>query len=222
VIESRIPPDGARWPGRFVVLEGGDGAGKTTQLERLAEALRQRGLGPVVVTREPGGTPLGAQIRSWLLDGGAIDARAEALLYAADRAQHVAAVIGPGLARGAIVLSDRHVDSTIAYQGDGRGLPMAEIVAVNRIATGGVKPDLTVLLAVPPEVGAARRDGPADRIEAEQTAFHARVRERYLALAAASPERYLVVDATGPPAEVHRLVLAGTLAALDRPEGVGP
>jgi dTMP kinase len=197
-----------------VVLEGGDGAGKSTQLRLLAAALSALELEEIVVTREPGGTSLGQHIRKLVLHGEHVNARAEALLYAADRAQHVAEVVQPALARGAIVLSDRFVDSSIAYQADGRGLPKATIEAVNDVATGGLVPDLTVVLDIPPEVGAARRGGRCDRIEAEGLSFHGAVRRCYLELAARQPARYLIVDATGPQQRVHRVVLDGVVDAL--------
>jgi dTMP kinase len=140
--------------------------------------------------------------------------RAEALLYAADRAQHVEEVIRPALARGAIVLSDRFVDSSLAYQADGRGLPEAEIRGINAVATGGLAPDLTILLDIDPALAVGRRCGQPDRIEAELEPFHTRVRDRYLALASQDPSHYLVVDASLPAAAVHREVLAGTSMAL--------
>jgi dTMP kinase len=201
-------------PGRFVVFEGGDASGKSTQVRLLAAALGRLGLGEVVTTREPGGTPLGSQIRNLLLHGDHVVPRAEALLYAADRAEHVAAVILPALARGAIVVSDRFVDSSIAYQADGRGLPEAEVRAINEVATGGLIPDLTVLLDIAPGTAHARRDGPGDRIEAEDALFHSLVRDRYLLLARAKPSRYLILDASGPADLIHREVLAGTRAIL--------
>jgi dTMP kinase len=179
-----------------------------------ADALRARGFTDVVVTREPGGTPVGEHIRQILLHGGSVGARAEALLYAADRAQHVEEVIRPALARGGIVLTDRFADSSIAYQGDGRLLPEAEIRAITEVATGGLVPDLTIVLDVAPSVGAGRRTGRADRIEAEGEAFHDRVRHRFLAMAARHPERYLVIDASRPQLQIHGEVLAGVLAAI--------
>jgi dTMP kinase len=191
--------------GRFIVFEGGEGAGKSTQLERLAETLR--GYGRVVVTtREPGATPVGAQIRSIVLEppsadpDASVSPRAEALLYAADRAHHVSSVVTPALQRGAVVLSDRYVDSSLAYQGAGRTLPPEEVAWLSRWATGGLRPDLVVLLDIDPEVGLQRaaRRGHADRLEAESLAFHRRVRQAFLDLAAADPDRYLVIDASQP------------------------
>jgi dTMP kinase len=197
-----------------VVLEGGDGAGKSTQVAMLTSSLRRNGFTDVVRTREPGGTAVGERIRDLLLHGGHVAPRAEALLYAADRAHHVAEVIRPALARGAIVLADRFVDSSIAYQAGARGLPEAEILAINEVATGGLTPDVTVVLDLAPELGAHRRRGSGDRIESEAITFHALVRERYLALAARHPDRYLVVAADRSPEVVHQDVLAATMAVL--------
>ena len=200
--------------GRFVVFEGGEGAGKSTQVQRLAETLQ--GYGRVVVTtREPGATAVGSRIRSIVLeppedrpddpsedDEGAapLSPRAEALLYAADRAHHVATVITPALQRGAVVISDRYIDSSLAYQGAGRTLPPDEVAWLSRWATGGLRPDLVVLLDIDPEVGLARvaKRGSADRLEGESLDFHRRVRAAFLALAAADPDRYLLVDASQP------------------------
>jgi dTMP kinase len=199
--------------GRFVVFEGGEGAGKSTQVQRLAETLQ--GYGRVVVTtREPGATSVGSRIRSIVLerpnerpddgsdeqDDAQLSPRAEALLYAADRAHHVAAVITPALQRGAVVISDRYIDSSLAYQGAGRTLPPEEVAWLSRWATGGLRPDLVVLLDIDPEAGLARvaRRGSADRLEGESLDFHRRVRAAFLALAAADPDRYLVIDATQP------------------------
>jgi dTMP kinase len=186
--------------GSFVVLEGGDGSGKSTQLPRLAEWLRGRGL-EVVVTREPGGTPLGSTLRAVVLEGEeSIDPTAEALLMAADRAQHVAEVIRPALARGAWVLSDRHVPSSLVYQGIVRDLGVDAIAQVNSWATGGLAPDLVVVLDVSDEVAASRRPGAPDRLEREGDVFHADVRAAYRDLAAAHD--WLVIDAAGAPDEV--------------------
>ncbi|MFS8478435.1 MAG: dTMP kinase [Micromonosporaceae bacterium] len=206
--------------GVFVVFEGGEGAGKSTQVRLLAEALRAEGR-DVVVTREPGATKIGARIRRLVLEhhggpGGPVEAaalspRAEALLYAADRAHHVASVVRPALARGAIVISDRYVDSSLAYQGAGRTLPVDEVSWLSTWATGGLKPDLVVLLDVEPTVGLGRvgaRNSAPDRLESEEVSFHERVRYAFLDLAAAEPNRYLVLDATRPPEE-----LAGEIRA---------
>ncbi len=192
--EGREPPELA---GLFVVLEGGDGSGKSTQVSELARWLRADGH-DVVTTREPGGTAAGASIREVLLHGGDLAPRAEALLYAADRAHHVASVVTPALAAGRVVVCDRYVDSTLAYQGGGRGLEAGELAAISGWAAQGLVPDLTVVLDVDPALALARtdrlREAP-DRLEREPLAFHAAVRERFLALAAAAPARYAVVDA---------------------------
>jgi dTMP kinase len=201
--------------GLFVVFEGGEGAGKSTQVRTLAEVLLTRGH-DVEVTREPGATEIGARIRSLLLDGdtrepgvAALSPRAEALLYAADRAHHVAAVVRPALARGAVVVSDRYVDSSLAYQGAGRTLPVDEVSWLSGWATGGLKPHLVVLLDVDPALGLVRvaHRGAADRLESESLAFHDRVRYAFLDLAAADPKRYLVLDAARPPDELAAAVL---------------
>ena len=196
-------------PGMFITFEGGDGAGKTTQAELLGAWCVAQGR-EVVRTREPGGTPLGVEVRRILLHGGdeigAVDPRAEALLYAADRAQHVAQVVRPALARGAAVVQDRYIDSSLAYQGAGRVLDVAEVRQLSAWAVGGLWPDLTVLLDIEPGVAAERRaarGGAADRLEAEADAFHRAVRDGFLALAAAEPDRYLVLDAARPFTELH-------------------
>ncbi|MFE9202696.1 dTMP kinase [Micromonospora sp. NPDC007230] len=197
--------------GLFVVFEGGEGAGKSTQLAALAERLRGQGR-DVVVTREPGATAVGERIRSLVLETAGADApspRAEALLYAADRAHHVATVVRPALARGAVVISDRYVDSSLAYQGAGRTLPAQEVSWLSSWATGGLKPDLVVLLDVEPHTGLSRvgsRNQGADRLEAESIAFHERVRYAFLDLAAADPKRYLVLDAARPVEEIAEAV----------------
>ncbi|MBX7269438.1 dTMP kinase [Micromonospora sp. Llam7] len=214
--------------GLFVVFEGGEGAGKSTQLAELAERLRSQGR-DVVVTREPGATGIGARIRSLVLDTTADEApspRAEALLYAADRAHHVATVVRPALVRGAVVISDRYVDSSLAYQGAGRTLPVDEVSWLSSWATGGLKPDLVVLLDVDPRTGLSRvaaRSETADRLEAESVAFHERVRYAFLDLAAADPKRYLVLDAARPAEEIaeqvtHRVdEMLGDRGNIDHP-----
>lgn len=192
---------GAERAGRFVVFEGGEGSGKSTQCGLLAEHLQLAGH-EVVLTREPGGTGVGAQIRALLLDPASVglDARAEALLYAADRAHHVATVIRPALERGAVVISDRYIDSSLAYQGAGRALPVDEVATLSRWATDGLVPGVTVVLDLDPAVGLVRAGhGEApDRLEAEPLDFHERVRTGFLTLAAADRERYAIVDATLP------------------------
>lgn len=199
----------------FIAFEGGDGAGKSTQVAALARWLRARGR-EVVVTREPGGTELGVRIRELLLHGGEVAPRAEALLFAADRAQHVAAVVRPASERGAVVLTDRYVDSSIAYQGAGRDLRAAEVARLSAWATGGLVPDLTVLLDVTPETGRARRhDRAEDRMETEAAEFHARVRAGFLGLAQAEPSRYLVLDAAEPPEALAEAVATRVARLLD-------
>jgi dTMP kinase len=202
--------------GTLVAFEGGEGTGKTTQVALLASWLRERGY-PVLVTREPGGTGLGQGVRSLLLDPAAsITSRAELLLYSADRAQHVAEVLRPALDRGEVVLTDRYIDSTLAYQGAGRDLPDADVRAVTRFATGGLQPDLTVLLDLDPEEGlrrAAGRSAP-DRLEADRPPFHRAVRDAFLALAAADPARYLVLDAGAEVTIIEAEIQAAVLARL--------
>ena len=197
--------------GLFVAFEGGEGAGKSTQSKLLASWLTERGY-EVVTTREPGATPIGRQLRQLLLDpdSGEIAPRAEALLYAADRAQHVATVIRPALGRGAVVVSDRYVDSSLAYQGVGRSLSTGEVERLSQFATSGLRPDVTVLLDVPVTDGIARtslRDEVPDRLEAESAEFHERVRAAFRELAEASPDRYLVIDARLPAATIHQLIV---------------
>lgn len=191
--------------GLFVVLEGGDGCGKSTQVARLAERFRDEGR-EVVTTREPGATPAGAAIRAVVLGDGPLDARAEALLIAADRAEHATRVLRPALERGAVVVSDRYVPSSLAYQGVARGLGVEEIERLSAWATGDLRPDLVVVLDVPPEVAAARRSGPKDRIEAEDGTFRHAVRQAYLDLA----PRYgwVVLDGSRPSDEVSEAVWA--------------
>ncbi|TDC22586.1 dTMP kinase [Streptomyces sp. 8K308] len=205
------PPSGQAASGFFIAVEGGDGAGKTTQVDKLAEWIRGKGH-EVVVTREPGATPVGQRLRSILLDvsSGGLSHQAEALLYAADRAEHVATVIRPALERGAVVITDRYVDSSVAYQGAGRDLSPTEVARISRWATGGLVPHLTVLLDVSPETARERFTEAPDRLESEPSEFHQRVRAGFLALAAADPARYLVVDAGQDPESVttaarHRL-----------------
>lgn len=194
--------------GRLIAFEGGEASGKSTQAALLADALG------AVLTREPGGTSVGEQIRALLLDrlGPALDARAEALLMAAARAQHVAEVVRPALEAGRQVVSDRYAHSSLAYQGYGRGLPLDEVRRLSAWATGDLWPDVVVLLEVPDEVARARMGAP-DRFEAEDAAFHDRVRDGYRQLAAGDPERWRVVDGSGTPEEVAARVRA---AVVDR------
>lgn len=193
--------------GFFIALEGGDGAGKSTQAEALAEWIRGKGH-EVVLTREPGATPVGKRLRSILLDvsSAGLSHRAEALLYAADRAEHVDTVVRPALERGAVVISDRYIDSSVAYQGAGRDLSPTEIARISRWATNGLVPHLTVLLDVSPETARERFTEAPDRLESEPAEFHTRVRSGFLTLAAADPGRYLVVDAGQEPEAVTTVV----------------
>ncbi|MFC9291410.1 dTMP kinase, partial [Streptomyces sp. NPDC057052] len=193
--------------GFFIALEGGDGAGKSTQAEALAEWIRAKGH-EVVLTREPGATPVGKRLRSILLDvsSAGLSHRAEALLYAADRAEHVDTVVRPALERGAVVITDRYIDSSVAYQGAGRDLSPTEIARISRWATNGLVPHLTILLDVSPETARERFTEAPDRLESEPAEFHARVRSGFLTLAAADPGRYLVVDAGQEPEAVTTVV----------------
>jgi dTMP kinase len=194
--------------GLFLCLEGGEGAGKSTQAALLVDWLE--GLGhPVLLTREPGGTEVGKILRSIVLDNatGELSPRTEALLYAADKAEHVDRVVLPALADGQVVLTDRYVDSTLAYQGAGRDLGVAELEAVARWATSELRPNLTIVLDIDPAIGHTRFEG-ADRMEAEPLEFHQRVRQHFLDLAAADPAHYLVVDGGGTPEEIHDVVRA--------------
>ncbi|CNE79198.1 Thymidylate kinase [Mycobacterium tuberculosis] len=212
--EIYTPPQAAAEPaqqparrerGVFIAFEGGEGAGKTTQARLAAIWLRDHGY-DVVTTHEPGATKIGMRLRAMLLDRDTtgLSDRAETLLYAADRADHIANVIRPAMERGAIVVSDRYVDSSLAYQGFGRQQPVEDIARVNAWATGGLVPDLTVLLEIPPEAGLRRLPAPADRIESEPRDFHERVRAGFRALAEADPDRYLVLDASRPQSELSR------------------
>ena len=193
--------------GVFIAFEGGEGSGKTTQARLLAIWLRDQGY-DVVTTREPGATKIGMRLRAVLLDTAhtGLSARAETLLYAADRAEHVTSVIVPALERGAVVVTDRYVDSSLAYQGAGRNQPTGEVAKLNQWATGGLVPDLTVLLDMPPANGLGRRARSADRLEAEPLDFHERVRSGFLSLAREDPGRYLVLDASQSPEDVSRVI----------------
>lgn len=209
--------------GNLITFEGPDGAGKTTQVRLLAETLKDRGY-PVLVTREPGGTPLAEEIRQLLLDprNREMSPITEALLYAGARAQLVSEVILPALDDGMVVLCDRFVDSSLAYQGYGRGLDLEMLQTVNKFALNKLRGFFTILLDLPAEDGLSRvaQLGEGDRLEQEQLAFHIRVREGYLALAAASPERFRVVDAAAEVDVVHSRILAEVLNCLEsRQEG---
>ncbi|MER3388413.1 MAG: dTMP kinase [Microcella sp.] len=195
--------------GLFLTLEGGDGSGKSTQMGALTAWLEQQGR-TVVQSREPGGTDLGLELREIVLHRrGFIAPRAEALLYAADRAHHIATVVRPALDRGDVVIQDRYLDSSVAYQGAGRVLAAHEVRDLSLWATEGLLPDLTVLLDLDPAVGRARLTESRtryDRLEAEEADFHERVRAAYLGLAEAEPERFLVLDATRPVDELQQSI----------------
>ena len=196
--------------GRFVTVEGGEGAGKSTQVRLLAQALTQRGLA-VVATREPGGAPGAEAIRGLLVEGDRDrwDALTEALLHFAARRDHMLRTIEPALAGGAWVVSDRFADSTVVYQGYGQGLSRATIAELHRLVLGDVRPDLTLVLDVPVELGLerARKRGAGDRYERMDRSFHERLREGFLAIARAEPARCVVVDATGSAEATHRRML---------------
>lgn len=204
-------------PGLFVAFEGGDGAGKSTQSRLLAAWLTEQGV-EVVQTREPGGTTLGRALRELVLHGqdGSVSPRAEALIFAADRAHHVASVVRPALERGAVVLTDRYLDSSVAYQGAARRLGHDEVRRLSLWAVEDLVPDLTVLLDVPSPEGRARRGAVHDRLEREADDFHDRVRRGFLDLAAREPDRYLVLDATLPPEVLAAAVRDGVAALPDR------
>jgi dTMP kinase len=221
-------------PGLFIAFEGGDGAGKSTQAAALAGALESRGF-TVLRSREPGGTPIGEKLRSLVLDHGHghIDARTEALIFAASRAALADQVFLPALERGDIVLTDRYIDSSVAYQGAGRGLGTVAVRQLNEWATSGLQPDLTVLLDVDPAVGRLRRtagDAAEDRMESEADEFHARIRTAFLDLAADRPDHYLVLPAGQPRTELARLIQARVdprirshqVSPLASREGVAP
>lgn len=194
--------------GRFIAFEGGEGAGKSTQVAALAAHLREQGR-EVVVTREPGGAPAAEAIREILLDHRfvGLSARAEALLFAAARAEHVERTIRPGLERGAVVITDRYLDSSIAYQGISRALGIDVVEEISLWATESLLPDLTIVLDVAPTVGLGRAGKP-DRMEAEPLDFHLRVRQGFLDLAARQPQRYLVIAADGERNDIARRVAA--------------
>ncbi|SFR85527.1 thymidylate kinase [Agromyces sp. CF514] len=203
--------------GVFITLEGGDGTGKTTQSELLAAWLGEQGR-EVVRTREPGGTEVGIEVREIVLHHrGDIAPRAEALLYAADRAHHVATLVRPALERGEVVIQDRYIDSSVAYQGAGRVLDPEAVRGLSEWATEGLQPDLTVLLDLDAVTARARLDGARtryDRLEAEASEFHDRVRAAYLGLAEREPERFLVLDASAPVDEIQALIRARVAGLL--------
>ncbi len=207
--------------GAFITLEGPDGSGKTAHAERLRAAVAATGREALLV-REPGGTPAGERIRAILMDrhesSAHLTQRADALLFMAARAQLVETVVRPALERGSVVLSDRYLDSTLAYQGFGGRLGVAELLPVGHFATGGLRPDLTILFDVPVEIGLARKsDAETTRFEAHfDRAYHERVRAGYLSLAAAEPGRWVIVDASAPERDVLAAAQAELLAFLDR------
>lgn len=196
--------------GLFITFEGGDGSGKTTQINLLATWLESQGK-TVVLTREPGGTDLGTELRNIVLHRkGFIAPRAEALLYAADRSHHIHSLVRPALERGDVVVQDRYLDSSVAYQGAGRVLDPEEVRELSLWATERLMPHLTVLLDVPASVAKARQaqtEREYDRLEAEAEDFHTRVRESYLSLAAEEPERFLVVNGELPKDEIHQIII---------------
>jgi dTMP kinase len=206
----------------FITFEGIDGCGKSTQMRMLASHLRLQGR-EVVTTREPGGTPLGTRIRKLVLDTDEqVDPLAELLLYAADRAQHVRTLVRPALESGHVILSDRYADATVAYQGAGRGFPDEIISDVIALATGGLMPDLTFIFDLTVDESqrrASRRTRKGnklhDRLDAEDAAFHARVRDAYLRIAAADPERVRVIDASGSVQETHSQVMRLVLPLIE-------
>lgn len=206
--------------GRFIALEGGEGAGKSTQAGLLAQALRARGI-DCLITREPGGTPGAEAIRALLLDtaGDGWGPRAEALLFAAARADHVERLIRPALSEGRWVICDRFVDSSRAYQGGGSGLSDADVLELHRIGSTGLLPDLTLLIEVPEATVAARlavRDhGGADRIGGRDAAYHAKVADAFRAFAAAEPARFARIDGSGDPAAVHARIMKALTPLLD-------
>lgn len=212
-------------PGRFITLEGGEGAGKSTQVRRLVQALRDRGIA-VLATREPGGAPGAEEIRRLLVEGGPErwDAMTEALLHFAARREHLRTTIRPALGRGVWVVSDRFADSTMAYQGYGHGLGRETILALQGLAIGAVKPDLTVILDLPVEHGLARAEGRSGaetrsetRYERMDRGFHERLRAGFLAIAQAEPDRCVVVDAAAPEEEVAEAILAAVARRIGLP-----
>lgn len=198
----------------FISFEGGDGVGKSTQVELLVTWLRDMGH-DVVETREPGGTELGRSIRRIVLHGGDVSPRAEALLYAADRAHHVAEVIRPALNRGSMVVTDRYLDSSVAYQAGGRELAASQIEDLSRWATDGLLPHRTFLLDLAPGDAATRRDRELDRLEAAGDEFHQRTRQAFLDRAAAEPDRWRVLDASRTPEDIAAEIRADVAALLD-------
>lgn len=194
--------------GLFISFEGGEGAGKSTQIDLLAQFLRHENY-EVVVTREPGGTTLGGALRDILLHGGQVAPKAEALLYAADRAQHVAQIIRPNIEAGCVVITDRYLDSSVAYQGVARALGIQEVRDLSLWATDNLLPQLTFFFDIDPIEGFARRRGTAlDRLEREPNSFHQAVRQQFISIAQAEPQRIKVIDATNTVEKIHEAVVA--------------
>ncbi|MGW8959240.1 dTMP kinase [Paenibacillus sp. NPDC055715] len=197
--------------GIFITLEGGDGSGKTTMIQRLAKFMEEEGY-PVITTREPGGIEISEKIRSIILDPAhtSMDARTEALLYAAARRQHLVEKVKPAIEKGAIVLCDRFVDSSLVYQGFARGIGIEEVASINRFAVDDWEPDATFYLDIEPELGLARinasRGEEMDRLDMESISFHHKVREAYLELAHKFPERITIVDASPAPERVEQVL----------------
>jgi dTMP kinase len=210
-------------PGSFLSFEGGEGVGKSTQARLLGGWLHDAFGCEVVLTREPGGTALGVELRNAVLHGEDVDERTEALLYATDRAHHVHSLIRPALARGAVVITDRYLDSSVAYQGDGRDLGVDEIEKLSLWATGNLIPQLTVLLDLDPLIGLTRLTGHPDRLERAGDAFHLRIRGAFLARAAADPGRWLVLDAARAIDEIQADIRARVTSVLGlrRPDAEG-
>lgn len=204
-------------PGLFLSFEGGDGAGKSTQSQLLAEWLEESFGVEVVRTREPGGTELGRTLRNLVLHGEHVDARTEALLYATDRAHHVAEVVRPALARGAVVITDRYLDSSLAYQAGGRELGMAELRALQLWAVGGLLPARTFLLDLDPALLPQRLTGSPDRLESAGLEFHRRTRATFLELAAAEPERWQVLQASEPIDAIAAAIRAAVVPLVRAP-----
>ena len=193
--------------GYFLTFEGGDGSGKTTISKMLADVLQEANI-PVLLTREPGGTPLGVKVRELVMHGpDDVDARTEALLYASDRAYHVATIVRPALAAGYVVLGDRYIDSSVAYQGAARNLGIDEIRGLSEWATGGLYPDLTVYFDVDTEVGLSRTGSAPDRLERSGTQFHRRVRQHYLEMVDEFSDRFMLLDAAGTIEETYDKLL---------------
>ncbi|MBD5785358.1 dTMP kinase [Cellulosimicrobium terreum] len=201
-------------PGYFISFEGGDGVGKSTQSRLLGEWLGGLTGREVVLTREPGGTTLGKELRAAVLHGEDMDARTEALIYAADRAHHVASLVRPALARGAIVVTDRYLDSSVAYQAGGRELGADEVELISRWAVQDLMPDVTILLDLDPVVASSRIRRAHDRLERAGAQFHRRTREAFLSRAAADPERWVVLDATTPIDDLQSQIRVDVAARL--------